>query len=105
AYERVLLYRTLGASNMHWIPNEYKEMEIMARGDKLYLFMLSFKEFLLTQFFLPTRKLDPSDESLINRHAIIHGLMPPRGEFLDTVKVAGVLEALAHVVGYVTPQG
>lgn len=105
AYEKIFSYRMLGTNRLHWIPNEYKGLELNARSDYLYLLLLSFREFLLSEFFSPTKTIDHADDRIVNRHAIIHGITPTRGILLDAVKVTGILEALAHVVGYVTPQG
>lgn len=101
AFARIKSFRGHG---YHWIPEEYDTLQFMAQHDHLFLFLLLFKDFLLMQLFASTDDIDPADGQIINRHAILHGIAPPRGLVIDTIKLIGVLDGLACVVGYVTEQ-
>lgn len=88
----------------HWIPAEYETLEFMARHDHLFLFLFLFREFLLLQLFAKTDDVDLNDGRILNRHAILHGITPPRGLVLDTMKLIGVLDGFARIIGFVTDQ-
>lgn len=45
-----------------------------------------------------------TDHRVLNRHAIAHGIVPSRGAVLDTIKLIGVLDGLASIIGQVTDQ-
>lgn len=103
--KKIRAYRGLGINPIHWIPEEYGTLEFLARLDHIFLSLLLFKDFLLTQLFARTEDVDIANPKIINRHAILHGLTPPRGIALDTVKLIGVLDGFAGIIGYITEQG
>jgi len=105
AYSKICAYRGYGRSGgYNWIPDEYATLEGMARQDDDLMFLALFKDFLLQQLFANTATLDVTDHRVLNRHAIAHGIAPARGIVLDTIKLIGVLDGLASIIGQVTDQ-
>jgi len=102
---RIFSYRGYGqSSGYNWIPKEYTTLEIMARQDHYFMFLALFKDFLLRQLYANTLSLDVTDRRVLSRHAIAHGIAPSRGIALDTIKLIGVLDGLASIIGRVTDQ-
>lgn len=105
AYSKICSYRGYSRSGgYNWIPEEYTGLECMARQDDYIMFLTLFKEFLLRQLFANTVTIDMADSRVLNRHAIAHGIAPARGIVLDTIKLIGVLDGLASIIGQVTDQ-
>lgn len=102
-YSKICSYRGYG-SGYNWIPDEYATLEAMACQDDYLMFLALFKEFLLQHLFANTATLDVTDHRVLNRHAVAHGIAPARGIVLDTLKLIGVLDGLASIIGRVTNQ-
>lgn len=110
AHRKMRAYSGFGIDPIHWIPEDYTSLEFLARLHHKFLSHLLFKDFLLTQLFAKTEDVASDQQGtisprIINRPAIMHGLTPPRGIALDTIKLLGVLDGLAQIIGYVTDQG
>ena len=102
---KICSYRGYGrAGGYVWIPQEYANLECLARQDDYFMFLILFRDFLLSQLFAKTADIDMSDPRVLNRHVLAHGLAPARGIVLDTMKLIGVMDALASVIGQVTDQ-